>query len=204
VTVLVVYAHPVEGSFASAVRDRVLAGLRAGGADVDVIDLYADGFDPVVDETAWRGHTTASGTEVFAGYARRLGAADALVFVHPTWWGGAPAVVKGFFDRVFVRGVAFDLDPGASRIRGRLGNLRDLAVFATHGSPWHTNFFLEGEPGKLFVSRQLRLLCSWRTRVSWIPVYGVDRSSAADRAAYLARAEAAAVRLGRRSAERKR
>jgi hypothetical protein len=60
------------------------------------------------------------------------------------------------------------------------------------------------EPGKLFVSRQLRLLCSWRTRVSWIPVYGIDRSSAADRAAYLARAEAAAVRLGRRSAERSR
>jgi putative NADPH-quinone reductase len=204
VTVLVVYAHPLEGSFVSAVRDRVIAGLTAGGATVDVIDLYADGFDPVVPEHDWRAHGTVRADDhPLAGYAQRLRAAGALVFVYPTWWGGAPAIVKGFVDRVFVNGVAMSLDVERNRIRGRLGHLRDLAVFATHGSPWRVNALFEGEPGKLLVSRQFRLLCSWRTRFSWVPLYGLDRADAGRRAEYLATVEARAVRLGRRSAARR-
>ena len=43
----------------------------------------------------------------------RLEKADFLIFVFPIWWGGVPAILKGWFDRVWIEGVAFTLPPGA-------------------------------------------------------------------------------------------
>jgi putative NADPH-quinone reductase len=172
------------------VRDRVVAGLRAGGHDVDVLDLYAEGFEPCLSAEEWRAHQTgisAKPHDVMA-QAERLTRAQALVLVYPTWWGAQPAIMKGWLDRVWVDGVAYTLPAGANRVRPLLHDVRRLAAVTTHGSPKWINV-IEGEPGKRLVLRQLRSLCHPLVRTTWLALYGLDRTSEARRRAFLDRVE---------------
>jgi NAD(P)H dehydrogenase (quinone) len=81
--VLVVYCHPVETSFASALHQEVLANLRAAGHTVDDCDLYAEGFDPVMSpQERLQYHEVPRNREALAGYVARLHRADARVDDH--------------------------------------------------------------------------------------------------------------------------
>jgi putative NADPH-quinone reductase len=105
--VLVVYCHPVETSFASVLHQEVLKNLRAAGHTVDDCDLDAEGFNPVMScEERLGYHQVPANRAPMAGYVERLQKADALVFCFPTWCFGLPAMLKGFFDRPFIRAAA--------------------------------------------------------------------------------------------------
>ena len=198
--VLLVHAHPREDSLAAAARDRAVSTLRSHGHLVDVIDLYAEGFDAVLSEdeaASWQtpfGSPGAPHDPVIAAHADRLRWADALVFVYPTWWSGPPAMLKGWLDRLFRPGVAFELPPGADRIRGLLRNVRRIVVVTSHGSSKWVNV-LEGEGGKRVFSRSIRVVCHPRCRVRWVATYDVDRSRPEDRTRWLDRVEEAMGRL---------
>jgi putative NADPH-quinone reductase len=185
-----VYAHPLAESFGAALRDVAVRALGAGGHIVDLLDLHADGFEPRLSRAEWQAHRVpaAPRAAVVQDHGARLRSADALVLVYPTWWGGPPAMLKGWFDRVWVEGVAYELRPGTDRVRPRLRNLRRLVVVTTHGSPKRINA-VEGEPGKRLVGRQLRVLCHPLARTRWIAQYGMDTADEATRRAFLARVE---------------
>jgi putative NADPH-quinone reductase len=195
VKALVVYGHPLDDSYCAALRDRAVGGLRAADHDVDVLDLYAEAFDPVLTADERAGHLAPAATKPhLADHFARLRWAEAVVLVYPTWWGGPPAIVKGWLDRVWANEVAFDLPPGAPRIRPRLSNVRRLVVVTTHGSSKWVNA-LEGEPGKRIVGRSLRLLCHRRARFRWLALYGIDRATPAERQQFLTHVERAMTRL---------
>lgn len=190
-----VYCHPSETSFTAAVRDRAMVGLHAAGHDVRVSDLYADGFVPELSAWERTNHLAPPETKPdIAEYAANLRWCEALVLVYPTWWAGQPAMLKGWIDRVWVAGVAYELPEGANRIRPRLHNIRRIVAITTHGSTKFVNA-LEGEGGKRIVTRSLRVLCSKRARTTWIALYNIDRSTDARRAAHLARVEQAMCEL---------
>src|SRR5215212_8347222 len=110
--VLVLFAHPLADSFAASLHRAVIAKLRQGGHEVDDCDLYAEGFDPVLSAPERRDYNTPSpDLSGVAGHVDRLKAAEALVLCFPTWWYGMPAILKGYFDRVWLPGVAFH-NPG--------------------------------------------------------------------------------------------
>jgi putative NADPH-quinone reductase len=191
---LVVYGHPVPGSFSAAVLDRLVVALEAESHQVDLIDLYADHFDPVLAEAQRQAvFDPDTADPVVADHVRRLLAAQGLVLVYPTWWGGLPAMVKGWLDRVLVLGAAYDLVPGRNRVTGRLRNIRRLAAVTSHGSSKLVNV-VQGEPGKLLVTRQLRALCHWRCRTTWLAHYEDDRAGDEERRAFLDRVEIVARR----------
>ncbi len=193
--VLVVYCHPVEGSFTSALRDRVLAGLHAGGHETRLTDLYADGFRPELSAWELANHLAPPEQKPEIGpYATDLMWCDALVLVYPTWWSGQPGMLKGWIDRVWVAGVAYDLPEGANRIRPQLKNVRRIVTVTTHGSSKFVNA-LQGEGGKRVVNRSLRVLCNTFARTTWVALYGIDRCSAEQREAFLAKAERTMRRL---------
>lgn len=107
----VVYAHPSGQSFTRAVLDAFLGALREAGHTATVSDLYEDGFRP---ELTLEEYERESGVRPDAPLAAdvavehaRLDAADAWVFVHPLWWNDCPAILKGWFDRVWTVGVAY-------------------------------------------------------------------------------------------------
>ena len=151
VKVLLVFAHPGADSLNAAIRDRAVAALEKAGHRVDLCDLYAEGFDPVLtaEERAAYFDTEANRARN-AGYVERLFAAEGLVFVFPTWTLGPPAILKGFFDRVMVPGVSFRVDE-KGRLHPNLRHIRALAAIVTYG---------RGRPILLVVRRSRRARCS--------------------------------------------
>ncbi|RIX28653.1 NAD(P)H-dependent oxidoreductase [Amnibacterium setariae] len=157
---LIVHAHPEPDSFCTAQMHAAAAALRDSGHRVDVVDLYALGFDPVLDITefpaarrplkpqaeqasAWAAGTLAPDV---APQLDLLLAADLLVLSFPVWWFALPAVLKGWVDRVFVSGGVFG---------GELGLFQDAAmhgrraiVLATTGGS-ETSFTEGGRFGDL-------------------------------------------------------
>ena len=109
------------------------------------------------------------------GGERDLDRCEALVLIYPTWWSGQPALLTQWLQQVFAE-------------RHALRNVRRLVAVSSHGSPRWTNV-LEGESGKRFVARALRLRCSRRCRTRWIPLFGLDHSTDEDRARMLDRVE---------------
>jgi NAD(P)H dehydrogenase (quinone) len=194
----VVYAHPSPGSFASAVRDRVVAGLRAQGHEVDELDLYAAGFDPVLTRAEWTAYPEPEAN--LAGVAleaERLRRADALVLCFPTWWYGMPAILKGWFDRVWLPGVAFHLPPGGGQIRPGLVNIRHFAVVTTHGAPWWFINLGLGNPGRTVLMRGFTRLIAPGASTRYLALYDMDRATPPRLERFLARIDHAFQAFGR-------
>lgn len=183
--ILVVSCHPHEDSLVAAARDAVLAGLDQPRHKVRHRHLYADGFDPRLPLAEWAAHRQPGVPPALDEYATELRWCEHLVLVYPTWWSGPPAMLKGWIDRVWARGVAWELPDGATRIKGRLNNVRRITVVTTHGSSKLVNA-VQGESGKHLVRRTLRALCHPLCRTRWIALYGLDTASDDDRRKFLA------------------
>ena len=182
---LVLFAHPLETSFAAAAHRTVVDSLRAAGHDVDDCDLYAEGFSPVLSrEERLNYHSTEICTKPVQDYVDRLRAAEALVLNFPVWNYGYPAILKGFFDRVFLPGVSFKLTDG--RTWPNLQNIRKLAAVVTYGGDrWRT--WLMGDPPKKVVKRAVRAVCHPLVKTRYIALHDMNRNSEAVRAAFLER-----------------
>lgn len=184
---LIVYCHPQPGSFTAAVCDAITAQLAQRGVDYRLIDLYRDGFDPVLSaaELAQYTDTTARHGPV-AQYAQDLAWCDTLIFVYPTWWQGLPAMLKGWLDRVFLPGIAFHLPEGPGALRPALRHIRALAVFTSHCGGRLASLTM-GQPGRRQVQRGIGALCHPLHRRAFLALYGIDTTTEAQRAAHLAR-----------------
>ncbi len=146
--VLWVSALPDPRSLNAALRDEGVAALREGGHQVVESDLYAMGWNPVVGPDDFR-HDPSERLDVLTASQRalesgelsadiqqeqeKLRRADTLVVQFPLWWFGMPAILKGWFDRLFVQGFAQGvLDPETGRARrygdGGLVGRRAFAV----------------------------------------------------------------------------
>ena len=188
--VLVLYAHPLATSFAAALHQRVLAALRRGGHEVDHCDLYAEGFDPVLTPEERRAYnTTQPDLAAVESYVARLRAAEALVLCFPTWWYGMPAILKGWFDRVWLRGVAFELPEGRGAILPALHNIKKFAVVTTYGSPWWLVKLVLRDPLRAVLLGGLRRLCARDCRSLFLALYNIDVASRARCDAFRSRVE---------------
>lgn len=181
--VLLVYAHPNPASLVGSLRDIVMEELQNAGHDVRQHDLYAEKFNPVMSGYERKNHSTELAPKLelipeLCSHVEDLKWCETLVLVYPTWWSGQPAILKGWFDRTFVNEVAWELPSGANRLQPRLTNIRRLVVVTTHGSSKLVNS-IQGESGKRVALRAVRLMMNWRTRTTWLALYGLDfRSSA--------------------------
>jgi NAD(P)H dehydrogenase (quinone) len=194
--VLVVYAHPLGDSFAAALRDAVVVRLRAAGHEVDLCDLYAEGFDPVLTAAERRAYNTAfPDLSAVEPHIARLQAAEALVVCFPTWWYGMPAILKGWFDRVWVTGIAFTLPEGGGAIRPALHNIRKFAVVTTYGSPWWLMNLVLRAPVRAVLIGGLRRLCARDCRWIFLALSNIDAASRARCARFLAKVERALPRF---------
>ena len=171
--VLVVYAHPVETSYNAALHRQVVESLRQAGHEVDDCDLYAEDFNPVLSRAERIGyHDVPANQASVRGYVDRLLRAEALVLCFPTWCFGLPAMLKGFFDRVFVPGVAFDLsDP--KDVKPSLTNLKRIAAVVTYGRPRWIAWSM-GDPPRKIVTRYLRRLSGGKARIDYHACYDMN------------------------------
>lgn len=184
-----VVAHPCSDSFNHELARRAAGGLRAGGHDVTVVDLYAEGFRPAMshdDHVAYHSDTPII-DEQGGRYAELVSSVDGLVVVYPTWWSGLPAILKGWLERVMVPGVAFAFND-SGKVRPALTNLRHVVGISTYGSPrWYVNAV--NDNGRRIITRALRLNCGWRTKTRWYGLYAMDSATDLDRREFAARIE---------------
>ncbi len=119
--VLAVIAHPNQASFSHAVLDRFAAGANEAGHTLDIADLYREGFDPTLSERDLMQFQGVEMPEDVLAYQSRVEQADALCLVFPTWWYGMPAMMKGWFDRVWSADWAYQWkhDPVGSLLPSR-------------------------------------------------------------------------------------
>lgn len=185
---LVIYAHPLEDSFQSKIHQCVVNTLLGAGHDVDDCDLYKEGFHPVLTpEERKVYHDLNQNRTGLSKDIERILKSEGLVFVFPTWWYGMPAILKGYLDRVWLPGVAFEVVDG--RTKPLLSHVMKYAVVTTYGSSWWLNRFVFGDPNRRVFMRCLRHLISPRARTQWIAQYGMDYINDAARRRFLSKVE---------------
>jgi putative NADPH-quinone reductase len=192
--VLVLYAHPVETSFNAALHGIIVERLKAAGHDVDDCDLYAEGFEPRLTREERLGYQDiGANVAPVAGYVERLRAAEALVLSFPVWNYGYPAILKGYFDRVFLPGVSFRMEDGKVETE-LLKSIRKVTAVTTYGGP-RLAAFLAGDPPRKAVMRVLRGVIGPDARFSYLAHYDMNRSTDASRARFKQKVEAAMDRF---------
>ena len=183
--VTVVHAHPSPSSFSHGLLDVTREALSRH--DLDLCDLYADDFNPVMTASAHREYLGDRPIQdpLVQHYADCVVRADALVFVYPTWHSGVPAMMKGWFEKVLVNGVAFGFDD-KDRIRPRMGHIKRIAGVTTYGSS-RLAVALSTDGGRRTVQRALRVSTGLRTKSTWLGLYGMDSTTDAQRTVFVDR-----------------
>ena len=182
--VLVVYCHPVPDSFCAAVRDAAMEAISARGSEARLIDLYAERFEPVMPAEERRAYNERPPADpALEAHIAQLQWAEAILFVYPTWWYGLPAMLKGWFDRVWAKDVAFALAESGG-ITPLMTHIGRIGIVTTCGAPrWWS--WLVGQPGRKTIFRGIRALCARRCRTMFVAHYQMDVSTTESRTAFL-------------------
>lgn len=166
--VLTVLDHPNPNSFSAAVAQKFMDGAKTAGHSVELADLHSEGFDPrwTIADIEADGHANAM--EGVAKEQARIARSDAICLVFPLYWWGMPSMTKGWIDRVWSWGWAYDQldDPEQSLQRSRSGvllvpagarsdEMEDQGYRAALETAWIKGTF--GYFG--LVPRKLELLC---------------------------------------------
>lgn len=167
--VLIVFAHPDPQSLNASMRNVCVDELKSLGHTVEVSDLYAMGFKPVVDrddfpllqpgerlkvaKASKAGYATARLTEDVQAEIGKLKRADAIILHFPLWWYSMPAILKGWVDRVFAFGFAYgvgehsDAKWGERFGEGSLTGKRGMVITTTGG--WKEHYSPRGINGPI-------------------------------------------------------
>lgn len=147
---------------------------------VDVLDLYAENFDPRLDRTErdayYASDTVPAATALLA---KQLTQASTLVLVFPTWWFGMPAMLKGWLDRVFFPGLAFEHASNFGPIKPKLTQLRNVVVITTLGSPWWVDCLVMRRPVRRILKKAVFALCAPQAGFSMFSLYAAENPPAA-------------------------
>ena len=133
--VSLILGHPRPDSFNHAIAETARATLRAHRHAVAFHDLYGERFDPLMG--AAESLTRLSDDPLVERHCAEIARAEGIIVVHPNWWGGPPAIVKGWIDRVIRPGVAYDMVPGDGGEPAPVGRLRTATalVITTANTP---------------------------------------------------------------------
>lgn len=133
--ILVILGHPDKGSFNHAIAEAALQTLQSNGHEVISHDLYQERFDPILPSEEIPGDAEIN--PLIKAHGDEIATADGIIIIHPNWWGQPPAIVKGWVDRVFRAGVAYEFLEGDDGEGVPIGLLRaeTAIVFNTSNTP---------------------------------------------------------------------
>lgn len=185
--VFLLYAHPVETSFNASVHEAALLGLAKAGHEVDDCDLYKEGFQPLLTrEERIYYHDETKNRDPVDEYVVRLQRAEAMVIISPVWNFGFPAILKGFFDRVFLPGVSFNIADG--KVRPALQNITKITACLTYGTS-RLYATLAGDPPHKVINRALRFTIKPGASVKFLSLYDLNRATSPRLGNHLERVE---------------
>lgn len=112
---LVIYAHPSENSLNADLRDTVIEQLKEQEENIKVRHLYEMDFKPILSLDDLNGQRRGQVADDVHKEQDFIRWADCITFIHPVWWTGLPAILKGYIDRVFTYGFAYRYDQGVQK-----------------------------------------------------------------------------------------
>jgi putative NADPH-quinone reductase len=176
---LLVTAHPLPSSLCHSLSKTALDALKAVGHDVTVEDLYAQAFPPALSAAERAGYYEASYDEsAVQTQAQRLRDAEGLVLCFPTWWFGFPAILKGWFDRVWAPGVAYDHASDLGAIKPRLPQLKRVLVITSLGSAWWVDLFIMRKPIRRILKTAILGTCAPQAQFDMLSIYSSEKCAA--------------------------
>lgn len=178
VEILLLLAHPDPESLCRSIAGDVEQVLTGRGHEVTLVDLHADGFEPVMtqpDRVAYETERPIVDPEI-QRHADLVRSSQGLVFIYPTVVGGLPAMLKGWLDRVLVPGVAFELDERTKKLKPAMKHVRRLGAVTTSPAP-RMRSALAPDGGRKTLTRTLRTIVRPTARTSWSALYRANRRS---------------------------
>jgi len=173
---LVVTTHPLEDSLCKQLTKHVIKKLEAMDHEVLVEDLYSDNFDPVLSVAERASYYSESyDSSEISEQVNRLLEAEAIVLLFPTWWFSFPAMLKGWFDRVWGPGISYDHADDYGPIKPRLKNLRKVLVVTTLGAPWWVDRLIMRQPVKRVVQVALLGACARQSTLKYLSLYNCEK-----------------------------
>jgi NAD(P)H dehydrogenase (quinone) len=109
---LIIYTHPNHDGHHGYFLNRLISNLEEKKETFELVDLYKVNYNPVLTNEALISQQNHQVDEETKQFQNKIAAADKLILIYPTWWGNVPAVLKGFFDRVFTAGFAYTYKNG--------------------------------------------------------------------------------------------
>ena len=203
--VLIINGHPDRDSYNMALAKAYATGAsRQVNASVEVLHLVDLEFDPIL-RYGYKKRTALEPDLVRA--QQLLRDADHTVWVYPTWWGGMPALLKGFIDRVFLPGFSFSYQE-KSPFQKQLMKGKTARVITTMDAPVWYYRLVYGSPGHKAMKRLILGFCGYKVR--FFTMGNLRERSAKQREKWLekveeigfAEAESKAVRIGQKRANK--
>lgn len=169
---LVVASHPLAQSLCKQLTEHVAQTLTSMKHEVVLEDLYAEKFEPVLTVAERESYYSRTyDSSQIAEEVKRLQEAEALILLFPTWWFSFPAILKGWFDRVWGPGIAYDHANDFGPITPRLDNLRKVLVVTTLGAPWWVDHFVMRQPVKRVLKGALLGACAPKSTLKYLSLY---------------------------------
>jgi NAD(P)H dehydrogenase (quinone) len=132
---VIVFNHPYNGSYCTAILHSVTVGLQKANHEVDLIHLDKDGFNPVMTAQDLKGFVDRKPVDLkVIDYKERIDKADHLILIFPIWWELMPAMTKGFVDKVIFPGVAYDYKPNGFMVK-KWEKIKSVTLITTMNSP---------------------------------------------------------------------
>jgi NAD(P)H dehydrogenase (quinone) len=126
-------------------------------------------------------------------YVERLQWAEAIVFCFPTWCFGLPAMLKGYFDRLFMPGVAFDISDPAN-VKPMLTHIKRISAVVTYGRPRWVAWYM-GDPPRRIVTRYMKRLTGQQARIDYHAHYHMNVATEPQLKRFMARVGSAMARF---------
>lgn len=156
--ILVILGQPSSHSLCSSLAHAYADAARQSGAEVRLLSLGDMHFDPVLRQ----GYAHVQPLEPDLNDAQMdIRWAQHLVWVYPIWWGGLPALLKGFLDRIFLPGFAYKYRTN-SMLWDRLLTGRSAELLVTMDSPpWYYRW-IQRQPGHRQMKQTILQFCGIR------------------------------------------
>ena len=194
---LLVSCHPLADSLCNHLVDRVKQSFAGHSIEVEHLDLYDSGFAAPMSAAERRNyHTGEFDASALGEQTAALQRAEILVLVFPTWWFGPPALMKGWFDRVWAPGIAFDRPTKrGGRIAPRLGGLRHCLVVTTLGAPWWFDRLIMWRPLRRILKTALIGACAPAARFEMLSLHSAISLDQPRLDRFLGRIDGAVLRI---------
>jgi NAD(P)H dehydrogenase (quinone) len=181
----VIHCHPLTDSYNHALFHTVVEALKPRH-DVIATDLYRERFSPAMTQDERRSYYQdpyAADPEISV-LIEQLRRVEGVIFCFPHWRFSMPAMLKGYFDRVWAPGTAFEHDMKGGRITPGLTHIKVFGVVTSYGSPWWLTCLAMGDPGRKVLMRALKPMCGPKVQSFYLAHYDMDRSTPSSRQAF--------------------